>query len=190
MRTWRSLPDAPSVKRPTQAEKFQTFVDVVRSPLTPGRAGINAGVMREWERGRVIPGWQPSFIAPYKAAFTPKESRTFSDKYLYPSLLQRSLRYHPSTSSSFMGRAAYAASRIFIMHDDSGNGRLNTSYFFGVLTSVTMQTAYRPYLGAIHFGDLQQFWFDDWQRRGDQPAPRVWAWHPTNGNGPLAEICV
>jgi hypothetical protein len=44
-----------------------------------------------------------------------------------------------------MGRAAYAASRIFIARDDGGKGRLNTSYFLGVLTSVVIHTAYRPY---------------------------------------------
>ena len=66
MRTWRSLPDAPSVQPPTQAEKFQTFVDEARSPLTLGTVG-NAGVMRETELGLVTPGLQPSFTAPYKA---------------------------------------------------------------------------------------------------------------------------
>ena len=44
-----------------------------------------------------------------------------------------------------MGRASDAASRIFITRDDSGKGRLNTSYFLGVLTSVAIHTAYRPY---------------------------------------------
>jgi hypothetical protein len=43
-----------------------------------------------------------------------------------------------------MGRATYAASRIFIARDGSGKGRLNTSYFLGVLTSVASDTAYRP----------------------------------------------
>jgi hypothetical protein len=60
-------------------------------------------------------------------------------------LLKQNLRYHPSTSRSFMGRATYAASRIFITRDDSGKRRLNTSYFLGVLSSVAMHTAYRPY---------------------------------------------
>jgi hypothetical protein len=47
MRTWRSLPDSPSVQPTTGAEKFQTFVDEARSPLTLGAVGINAGLMRE-----------------------------------------------------------------------------------------------------------------------------------------------
>jgi hypothetical protein len=47
MRTWKSLPDAPSVLRPTQAEKFHTFADEARSALRFGAVGINAGMMRE-----------------------------------------------------------------------------------------------------------------------------------------------
>src|SRR5215813_2720586 len=52
LRTWQSLPDAPSARPPTQAEKFRTFVDEARSPLTFGAAGVNAGIMRETEVGR------------------------------------------------------------------------------------------------------------------------------------------
>ena len=146
MRTWRSLPDAPSsVQPPTQAEKFHTFVNEARSPLTLGAVGVNAGVMRETELEHVTPGPQPSLTALYKAVFIQKESSAFFGKYLYPSLLKQDPRYYPSTSGSFMGRATYAASRIFITRDDSGKRRLNTSYFLGVLTSVAIHTAYRPY---------------------------------------------
>jgi hypothetical protein len=44
-----------------------------------------------------------------------------------------------------MGRATYAASRIFVTRDDSGKGRLNTSYLVRTLTSVAAATASRPY---------------------------------------------
>jgi len=135
-RTWRSLPDAPSVRTPTQAETFHTLVDEARSPVTLGMIGINAGVTH---------GLQPSFNASYETVFTQKESSTFFGKYVYPSLLKQNLRYHPSNSGSFMGRVTYAASRVFIRRDDSGKGRLNTSYFLAVLTSVAIHTAYRPY---------------------------------------------
>ena len=39
----------------------------------------------------------------------------------------------------------YAASRTVITRNDSGKTTLNTSYFLGVLTSVAIATAYRPY---------------------------------------------
>jgi len=145
MRTWRSLPDAPSVLPPTQAQKFHTFLDEARSPLTLGAVGINAGVMRETELGHVTPGPQPSLTALYKVVFIQKESSAFFGKYLYPSLLKQDPRYYPSSSGSFLGRATYAASRIFITRNDSGKRTLNASYFLGVLTSVAIATAYRPY---------------------------------------------
>ena len=123
MGTWRSLPDAPSViQPPRRAERFPTFVNETGSPLTLGAVGVSTGVIRGTILGHVTPGSQPRLTALY----------------------QQNLRYYPSTSSSFMGRATYAASRIFITRDGSGKGRLNTSYFLGVLTSVASDTAYRP----------------------------------------------
>jgi hypothetical protein len=145
MRTWRSLPDAPSAQLPTQPEKFQTFVDQASETLTLGAVGITAGLMGKTEPGHVTFGLQPGFTVPYEAAFTQKESRSFLGKHPYPSLLKQNLRYHPSTSGSFMGRATYAASRIFITRDDSDHGRLNTSYFLAVLASVAIDNSHRPY---------------------------------------------
>jgi hypothetical protein len=145
MPTRSSLPDAPSVQPPTQAEKFRTFIDEARSPLTFGAAGVNAGIMRETELGRLTPGRQASLTALYKGVLIQKESGAFFGKYLYPSLLKQDPRYYPSTSGSFLGRATYAASRILITRNDAGERTLNTSYFLGVLTSVAIATAYRPY---------------------------------------------
>lgn len=145
MGTCESLPDFPSVQLQTQAEKFQTFIDQMRSPLPLGATSIDAGVLRKAGQGRVIPGAQPSFTAVQNPALTQKEAHSFVDKNLYPSLLKQNLRYPPSTSGSFMGRVTDAASRNFITRDESGKGRLNTSYFLGLLTSVVIHTAYRPY---------------------------------------------
>jgi len=145
-RTWRSLPDAPStVQPPKQAQKFQICVDEVRSPLALDAGGINTGVMRGIELRHVTPGPQPSYTAPYNAVVAHGEFHTFFGKYLYPSSLKPNMRYHPSSGGGFMSRATYAASRIVIVRDDAGKGRLNTSYFLGALTSVAVSTAYRPY---------------------------------------------
>jgi hypothetical protein len=101
--------------------------------------------MRSLELGRVTPGPQPSLTAHYQVEFIQEESSAFLGKYLYPSSLKQNARYYASTSDSFMGRASYAVSRIFVTRDDSGKGRLNTRYFLGMLTSVAIHTAYRPY---------------------------------------------
>ena len=145
LRTWKSLPDAPSAQPPTQAEKFRTFLDEARSPLTFGAAAVNAGIMRESELGRLSSGRQASLTSMYKGVLIQKESGAFFSKYLYPALLKQDPRYHPSSSRSFLGRATYAASRLVITRNDSGKRTLNTSYFLGLLTSVAITTAYRPY---------------------------------------------
>jgi len=144
LRTWRSLPDAPSVQHPTQAEKFHVFIEEARSPLAFGAAAVNAGLMREDVENRG-PGTQPGFTALYRAAVLQKESSVFFGKYLYPLLLKQDPRYHPSNSESILGRTAYAASRVLITRNDSGKRTLNSSYLLGVLTSAAVATAYRPY---------------------------------------------
>ena len=143
MRTWSSLPDAPSsVQPPAQAQRLHPFV---KESGTPGSVGVSAGVMRSTEPGRVTPGPEPGLTAHYQLAFVQEQSSTFLGKYPDPSSLKQNARYYASTSDSFMGRASYAASRIFVTRDDSGKGRLNTRYFLGMLTSVAIHTAYRPY---------------------------------------------
>ncbi len=143
MRAWSSLPDAPSsVQTPRRAERFHTFVNETGSPLTLGAVGVSAGVMRGTAPGHVTSGSRPSLTAHYQVAFIQKQSGASIGKYLYPPV---DPRYYASTRDSFMGRASYAASRIFVTRDDSGKRRLNIPYFLGVLTSVAAHTAYRPY---------------------------------------------
>jgi hypothetical protein len=101
--------------------------------------------MRETELGRLSSGRQASLTALYEGVLIQKESSAFFSKYLYPALLKQDPRYYPSSSRSFLGRVTYAASRVLITRNDSGKTTLNTSYFLGVLTSVAISTAYRPY---------------------------------------------
>jgi len=142
------LPDAPPIQPPAVAERLHAFVfhPLVFHPLvgdadSASRPGTAASMVRE--PGVVAPGPQNGLRTSYSAA-TQGDSSAFFDKYLYPSLRSRVQRYHPATSGSLMGRATYAASRIFVTRDESGKGRLNTSYFLGMLTSVTVESAYRP----------------------------------------------
>ena len=138
-----SLPDAPStVQPPIHVESFFTFVKATGSPSTPGGVG---GVMHETKLGHFTTGPQASLTAHYQVEFIQRGSNAFLSKYLYSPLLKQETRYDASTSDSFMGRASYAASRIFVRRDESGKQRLNTPYFLGVLASVAVHTAYRPY---------------------------------------------
>jgi hypothetical protein len=157
LHTSRSLPDAPSAQAPTQAEKFRTFLDEASSPLTFGAAGVNAAIMRETELGRTSSGRTASFGDLYRGVLIQKESNAFFSKYLYPALLKQDPRYHPSSNRSFFGRATYAASRVLFTRNDSGKTTLNTSYFLGVLTSVAISTAYRPYWTRSPSATLKTF---------------------------------
>ena len=143
MHTWSSLPDAPSsVQPPIRTERFNPFV---KNSGTLGSVGVSAGAMRSTELGRVTPGPQLTFTDHYQVAFIHEGSNAFLSKYLYPSSPKQNARYYASTSNSFMGRASYAVSRILVTRDDSGKSRLNTRYFLGMLTTVAIHTAYRPY---------------------------------------------
>ena len=142
---WKSLPDAPSAQPPTQGEKFRAFVDEARSPLTFGAAGVNTGIMHLADMGGLSSRREASLTELYKGVLIQKESSAFFSKYFYPALLRQDPRYHHSSSPSIWGRAMYAASRTVITRNDSGKATLNTSYFLGVLTSVAIATAYRPY---------------------------------------------
>jgi hypothetical protein len=151
----RSLPDAPSVQPATQPKTFRMFVDAACPPLTRGAVDTNKPVMRETQ-GQVR-AVRARLTATYQTGFPQKDSSTFFDRYLYPSLRRRNARYQPSTSGSFMGRATYAVSRIFILRDDSGKGRLNTTYFLGALTAVAVHSAHRPYWARSASEPLNNF---------------------------------
>jgi hypothetical protein len=144
-RTWKSLPDAPSAQLPRQAEKPRTFADEARSPSPLGAVGIKMGATGRTDLGHVTPGPQPRLTVLYGVASVQRESSTFFGKYLSTSSRKQNLRYHSSTSASFMGRATYAASHILTTRTDSGKRRLNSSYFLGVLSSVAIHAAHRPY---------------------------------------------
>ncbi len=141
----RSLPDAPSARTSIQAEPFRPFFDRARLPSTPGVVGVKAGVAREPQVAHMASRAQGNLTATYEAGLTQQVSNSFFEKYLYPSLLKPNRRYHQSIKSSFLGRATDAASGIFIIRDDAGRKRLNATYILGVLTSVAVHTAHRPY---------------------------------------------
>ncbi len=141
-----SLPEAPSsVQPPAQTARTGIFVNGRTSPLMDG--SLPAGWARDTASEHGTVGLQPTLAGTghYQAAFIQKEPDNSVGRNAYPSLLGQDLRYLPSTSSSLMGRATYAASRILFTRDNSGKGKLNTSYFLGLLSSVASATAHRPY---------------------------------------------
>jgi hypothetical protein len=147
MRTWRSLPDAPSpVEPPTQD--------------TIGAVGIGAGFATKAGLAHLTLGTHPSSIFRYQSVPVQKESgaSAFLDRYLRPPpLKQDQLHSLSAGSGSFVNRSCYAASRIFITRDDSGKARMNTLYFLGVLTAAALHTASRPYWAQSASATFNEF---------------------------------
>jgi hypothetical protein len=140
IREWKSsYPDAPSsipsIQLPTQELRWHGF---------GGMIGANAGVAPATKWGSVTHEPQPRLPSIYEKVFIEKGASSFVTKYLHPSLLEGEARYQASSSDRLMGRASFAASRIFVTRDSSGKGRLNTRYFLGALASVALHSANRP----------------------------------------------
>lgn len=134
--TRSSMPDAPSAV--VEHEVFD-YASRGYEPVVTGRESVVTGWM-------VSGGGHESsltFDAMGAEGRQQAHSSDFFTKRLYSA--QRSISYRPLTQGSLMGRATFAASRTVITRDPSGKGKLNTSYFLGVLTSALAHTAYRPY---------------------------------------------
>jgi hypothetical protein len=130
----QSLPDTPSVQGATPTEKSNVFGAEARSALKFDATGGNVSLMR-----------QGGFAASEKAVSVQKESNNALKQYLNSSgLLTQQSSYHFSSSSSLMGRATYAGSRIFVRRDEFGKTRLNTLYLLRMLGSMAAATAQRP----------------------------------------------
>jgi len=130
----QSLPDAPSKQTATQEQNFNVFILEARSSSKFRGMGFDA-----------VPMHRGEFTAFSQAVSSQTDSNTIIGKYLQPAAPKQQSSYHTSSSGNLMGRATYAASRIFVIRDDSGKGRLNTSYLVRALTSVAAATASRPY---------------------------------------------
>jgi hypothetical protein len=127
-----SLPDAPSARVSTLTERFNGFTQV---------AGLGMKVEAMSEADFVM---RPDiFAVSNRAAFRGKDPEAIFRKYLNPPS-QKAVVNH-STSTRLMGRAADAASRTVVRRDESGKGKLNTSYLLRTLTSVAKDAASTPY---------------------------------------------
>jgi hypothetical protein len=137
-----SLPDAPSTVASVRLASGLMPIGVAGSPpALPSALDVTrASALRNIARPA-----QTSFALVSTAEIPQRTSSDFFDKYLYPALLKRNINYHSSSSDSLVGRAMYAASRIFVTRDESGRGRVNTSYFVAVMSSAAIHMANRPY---------------------------------------------
>jgi hypothetical protein len=146
----QSLPDAPSAQ--VHAE-FPMVVDETRLPSTTGKVELNPNSMHASD---AIFGPPLDATALERTERPQKKADAFLNKYMGVAQKPKA-HYQPSSSDKFMGRATDAASRIFVMRDESGRRRLNTQYFVRVLTSVAADNASRRYRARSGSAPLSDF---------------------------------
>jgi len=152
--TLRSLPDAPSTVQPPK-QHVQTFGDEAGLPLTGGAVGMNALVVHETRAGLFLPKASSASMLD-KAVKDKKGIDAFFSKCVDASRQQNS-RYQHSFNYKLMGRATDAASRMFVIQDETGKRHLNTAYFLQVLTSVAADNASRRYRARSGTAPLTDF---------------------------------
>jgi hypothetical protein len=148
------LPDAPSALIAAQTDPSQ---GVGREAHQASRTELKTVVATSGLIGDSATLPPPDRALIFRSAPPQKDSGAFFRRYFDASLSRQDSHYHASSKDTLMGRAADAASRIFVTRDEFGNRRLNTSYFVGVLTAVAVHSASRPYWARSNSMPLSDF---------------------------------
>lgn len=115
------------------------------SESLPDSPSTEAAALKKFEETRLAGGMRPNQFEFLDASVRQRDSKTIFDKYLSRRAGPAMTAVDPNASGSLMGRATHAAVGVFVTRDESGNGRINTSYFLRALTAVAADTASRPY---------------------------------------------
>jgi hypothetical protein len=148
------LPDAPSALIAAQTDPSQ---GVEREAHQASRTELKPLVATSGLIGDSAALPPPDRTLIFRSPPPQKAPGAFFRRYFDTSLSRQDYRYQASSKDTLMGRAADAASRIFVTRDEFGNRRLNTSYFVGVLTAVAVHSASRPYWARSNSVPLGDF---------------------------------
>jgi len=85
-------------------------------------------------------GWGKRF----GATLADTESRRFIQSFALSTILHQDPRYFPSHKRPLISRALYAATRVVVTRNDSGDSAFNTSEFLGTLFASALQNSYYP----------------------------------------------
>jgi hypothetical protein len=134
-----SLPDAPSAVVAAQTQKFNGPVEESGSLLNSGEMGVAA---RPMLRDEVL-GFDGT-------AARHKDPDAVFRKYLYPS----AAKHQPNSESrgTVMSRATRAVAGTVVTRNESGKGKIKTSYLLRTLIGVAKDSASTPYWRR-HFSD-------------------------------------
>jgi len=85
-------------------------------------------------------GWGKRF----GATLADTESRRFIQTFALSAILHQDPRYFPSHRRTLISRSWYAATRVVITRNDSGDNTFNTSELLGALFTSSLQNSYYP----------------------------------------------
>ena len=160
----------------TGHQKFELFTRRTYSPFTFFSAAFDAAyahVTDSWpDYGHGASGYGKR----YGATIADAEARSFFMSFLFPTAFHQDPRYFSSTSTKFLPRLLYAASRVLITRSDSGNDTVNTSLLAGTAVTTALSNAYYPrpertlsgslnrfggsFLGGVQTNIMREFWPD------------------------------
>jgi hypothetical protein len=127
----------------SNAEKFKLTRDYL-SPFTlvfvAFAAGFDQAIDAKPGYGQ---GWE-GYGKRYGADFANGLTHTLFVTGVYPSLLHQDPRYYRRATGSFAGRATYAATRVLVTRNDSGDSAFNYSEILGSATSAGIAHVYYP----------------------------------------------
>ncbi len=147
------LPDAPSAVASSLTDRSGGQASSLFNVSSSGVSAAFAAGTKVEHVASLPP--RPALV--FETVTPQKESGAFLRKYLDFSSTKQASRYQASSKDNLLGRATDAAARIFVTRDDSGRQRVNTSYFMGVLTSVAVHSASRPYWARSSSMPLSDF---------------------------------
>ena len=179
----QSLPDDPSVRiqsqsqSQSQSQRMNAFEHA--KPLDVGAKSSYAPNLNEAE-----------FAVYQNDLSRQKDPNTLFAKYLKPPSSNRKPGYSPAGAENLMDRAVHAASRTFITRDESGKGRINTSYFLRTFTAVVADTASTTLLEALGGRTLQQLRLQRGQQRRHECVARIRTKSATGTQESRPEVCV
>lgn len=136
------LADDPYVPL-TKREKFNSWLTQTYAPETFIGVAFDTAFTAATNDFRYCCGAE-AWGKQYGAALADTEARRFFGRFLFPVLTGQDPRYLPKRKGGVVGRAVYAATRVFVTRNDEGSSVFNSSELFSVAFSRALSNAYYP----------------------------------------------
>jgi hypothetical protein len=153
-----TVENASQIPPLTSKQKFKVVArsafDYVEFPWYGFLAGISQAEDSEPGYGQGAEGYGKR----YGAAFADGTIENFWTSAILPSLFHEDPRFYQESDGSFVHRAGYAVSRIFVTRTDSGQRQFNFSEIFGSAISAGISTyTYHPHADKT-LGNTASVW--------------------------------